>query len=107
MLVNGSTGARSSAMMVVEWRRMNTYTETARMAMARAFQLCAWSARIPTIPPAPTPATKPVTASPARAETGADEDREDQGRIAVPLPVFARDRQRLHQDRHASQRQGG
>src|SRR5881397_3406921 len=71
MLVNGSTGARSSAMTGAERRRMNTYAETARTAMARAFQLCARSARIATIPPAPTPATKPVTASPAKAETGA------------------------------------
>jgi hypothetical protein len=77
-------------MTLAERRRMNTYTETARTAMARALQLCATSARIATIPPAPTPATKPVTASPARAETGTDEDREDQGRIAVPLPVFDR-----------------
>ena len=58
-------------MTLADRRRMNTYTETARTAMARAFQLFATSARIATIPPAPTPATKPVTASPAKAETGA------------------------------------
>ena len=79
MLVNGSTGARTSPMTLAERTRMNTDAETARTAMARAFQLCATSARMATIPPAPTPATKPVTASHEARDGGDDEDREDQG----------------------------
>jgi hypothetical protein len=66
-------------MMVAERARMNTYAQTTRRRRPGLSNCGARSARIAAIPPAPTPATKPVTASPAKADTGgADEVREDQ-----------------------------
>ena len=48
----------------------NAHAVATAIAMTRAFQGRSRSARIATIPPAPTPATNPVTASAASAEIG-------------------------------------
>src|SRR5687768_6893165 len=69
MLVNGSAGASSNATSETVTRR-NTNSVTTATAAALAFQEWMGSARSAATPPAPRPATNPVTASGATAEIG-------------------------------------
>jgi hypothetical protein len=70
MAVSGKMGAGSSTSPPATRANTNVYAAATTTAHARARQFSGSSMRSAWMPPAPTPATMPVTASPASADTG-------------------------------------